>query len=68
MANKLKFSNGRFMEEVQKYDYLYNKYSKEFIKGGNKKTLDHLTLGFSKNKRRHRLAQGKMLSQSSLKI
>ena len=30
MANRLKFSNGRFMEEVQKYDCLYNKYSKEF--------------------------------------
>ena len=36
MANKLKFSNARFMEEVQKYDCLYNKYSKEF-KDRNKK-------------------------------
>ena len=36
MANKLKFSNARVMEEVQKYDCLYNKYTKEF-KDRNKK-------------------------------
>ena len=35
MANRLKFSNGRFMEEVQKYDCLYNKHSKGFIKDRN---------------------------------
>ena len=36
MANKLKFSNGHLMEEIQKFHCLHNKYSNEF-KDRNKK-------------------------------
>ena len=36
-VRKVKYTAERFLEEVQKYEYLYNKYSKDF-KDRNKKS------------------------------